>query len=647
MKKNRIIILLTMLSLLILSSFSVLSSERSFSYETFFNDTVIPKVNGNAYIGKLLLNPEITNESVIEILKINNQYVFSDSVIEGDYIKPMFGSIVINGQFIEKNSTYKMSNQGLINFYEGVDPTKNGQIQVLDLPYEVLQINDVENSFGLSFSENSFVLDEEKVIDIYTDIPISTSPRNYTFSFDINSSNNVTNIEDSINIGEVGIWNVTVQKHNSSVVIGDSIKYMTMEFNLRGNSEKKLYFLSDGNISELINVQSDTTLYVGIKSKLVIPIEVPSNYSVGKYNGTFFIYDDEMSRNFSISVNVIDGVMPEIYEISMNDTYMSGQESKIEIKTRDNGEIRKVDFELFVMTDDGYDMINNGTLKRENSELYVIKMVKSQIGEYKILFKSYDNSGNMISAEKEFEILPLEYVVSEDYVNFGKIKMGEWVKLDAFEVLNETKGEASFIKMSCLEEDVNGEPETDCQEVQFAIIYKNGKIQEFEDGISIKFDDVGKYKIAVKSEVQGEFDGELKLVLPNNIKKVSNIGFRFNSVNYEVVRPENGVWMDKEFNCDVDDTGMVDTSSITCEFTYPITANFYEESLPVTPDQKRLWEVNFKEEIKEGKNKIFILTLALIFAILLVLFFLFLTIAQSTVVNTFWYMPNIKIRNNR
>ena len=141
--------------MLIFNVVIVFGSERSFDYNIYINDTVNPTDNSN--IGRFVITPTIINPKNITLDKINGSYILNDTIYQGDYIVSVFGSIILNGQFVQKDVPYLLNDVGTLNFYDALLTNNTGIITVNQLNGIPVNINENSN-FDVEFNLNNFFL---------------------------------------------------------------------------------------------------------------------------------------------------------------------------------------------------------------------------------------------------------------------------------------------------------------------------------------------------------------------------------------------------------------------------------------------------------------------------------------------------------
>ena len=553
----------------------VMASTPNNQVEQLFDDEVVNGVND---IGSLLFvanqyNPdtyEVDDFVDVSVQKYDKMiWNGSESV---SVLNPIFEeTVLIQGSqyYFTRQGTYQVNSLTNSSHFFYIDAQPEFQNNVIIEPV------DIPNGMEVNLSDDNFILSDEKTIDATLFIDDDVSPGDYTIEYEINN----IPYNYSFEVLENSNWTIAnVTFEDSYKIKSGEDKYLgkIITENL-GNVDVEISLTKEGNNSNIIIVQRPQTLYKKSNRSFDVELQVPSIIEAGVYDYSIIVSGD--GRNFTVplEVEVLDAQLPIIESINFS-TDRAFVDNDISVYAYDNDDIEQL-------------ILSYGSKNVElekDANLFTTTIKFEKLSEYNFKFCAIDTSGNKGCEEinKTFEKSDsLEGVPKS--VALPVVKVGTYAKKFLFN-LTENLDEPIVVELI----DIDANIADSEQDYTLRIVDEDGGVKRFDTyDNSIEIDDKGTYSISMKSEKISEYEGTIRINVPEYIQEVDDISFTAAFRDYEL---DDSFTLNDVYGndvlCEAFDENEFSRSYYLCNLKIPANIKKEDIVIPLTVQEKERLE---------------------------------------------------------
>lgn len=612
---------------ILLSLSFVAASSPNNQVTQLFDTDVVNGING---IGEILVIPmqyeadefTVDNFSDIQVERYDRFIWIGNNTIS--FITPSgTDDIVVPG------SSYIFMQQGIYTYAKLTNITMNATVTALAAPINRVQIEvlDAPNGIELQFFEDDFILTNEKVIEAILDVNEDVDPGQYTVLYQVGEVlKNYTFV-----VEENKAWkakeNFTLQQ---DIKAGESRYIGYIEINNTGNTDVELDILKIGNNTDIVVVPDKRTLFKKSSIRFDVQLQVPSTTEPGSYEVELYITDDDNDKNITLTIDVVDSEKPKIERINFSEEYVF-MDNIVSVIATDNNEVTNVTIDF-----DG----KNFTMEKDQN-LFTFKHSFKKLSQYTFDVCAYDASDNVFCKQvnKTFDKMNVIEGVEKN-IRLPTVKFSSYSSAYLL-TLNESMEDGVVVELVSIESEV---AEDDSYSVR--IVDDEGGAKRFDIYENeIKLYNAGDYYIEVRSEEMRQYEGVLRVHVPEYVTEVADINFEVAFKDYSV--PLNYTIPDiygKQVDCNPVDTGDYDTSYQECTYQIPFSVNSEDIVVPLSVNEKNRIESSVDEvqqELEEAKRR------SAVIISLLVVFFISILMFIYYIVYTYPYQRiKVKIKDD-
>jgi len=568
---NRHILKIFLLVIIVFSILQVASASTPNNQVTqLFEDELI---NGENEIGELLIipidyNTEYINHSNFSTFTTKRfdtlRWQGSESI---EITAPSSQTTII-----VPNGLYQFTSLGVYQVQSITNASNSFSIIIINEPSNLVDIfvNSIPNGMTMNFSDDSFILVDEEVIDVTLTIDEDLEPDDYQINYSVGNVNKTFNFELLKNYA----WEVEDVDFdvNQSIKAGESRYVGSVTINNLGNQDVDISFTTSGNNSQIVSSQDEKTLFVGSSVEFDIQLQVPSITKPGDYDIFVSFKDDyDNVEEGNLTVSVIDSTLPSIDNITFSST-KAFTKNNIVVLANDNNDVTNVTFEV----DDKVIQM------KKDANRFTTTYTFDKISQYALTFCAYDGSNNKVCTQELKRFTKTNAITLVPSIKMPTVKYATYSKMKLF-TLKEALSQALVVELLNIESAVPGDTSS-----QVRIVEPSGSIKRFdtyENAIDVKAK--GTYYLEVRSDEIRDYQGIIRLNVPEYVEEVQDISFSVGFKDYEV--PTNYAINDiygTNTNCTPHDTGNFDTSYQLCPIKIPFNVKMEDIVIPMTVAEK-------------------------------------------------------------
>lgn len=442
---------------------------------------------------------------------------------------------------------------------------------------------DIPNGFDISLSDDSFTLNNEKVIDIDIDVDKNVAPKTYKLVFEVNNEQYNRSYKVIQNNNWV-IYNNTLPtsveaKNGDSKLLG----YMLLRND--GNIDTQISVKKTGGDAYLLGVPQPQTLFKSSILRINYQLQVPSTQKPKDYPIDIEVIGGNITKKFKLNISVVDSINPVIEQINFS-TDRIFRENEISVIATDNNKVSNV-----TLTFDGKTIVLD-----KDQQKFTTTINFTRLSRYEMKFcavDEFDNKG-CTSVNKTF-------VKTELINDFEKVvvlpskKIGTYAEIKLFNITERVEGDV-FVQLVSVTpknfQNINN------GSYKVRLMDKDGAIKQFtEFSNQVKLTETGQVTLQMMSNEVSDFDGILRLLLPDYAEEVPDITFKASFKDFDVPEDFSVEWFDNTIDCEVHDTGDLDTSYYECEgLTFPIDVEPSDISIPTSIREREQLDSDIEEK---------------------------------------------------
>lgn len=563
------------LLILLLSLGVVTASNPNYIVTNLLENDIINGVNdgGDILFVAEPYTPDIYNMSIIET-KFMQQY---DRIqwkgLNSVKLIPPPG---LNEVILVTNSIYDFSTIGVYTLQSNLNISNSSILNIIqaDINQVNLKILEQPSGFEIAFSQSSFILDTEKAISLEIEIDDDVEPGNYNIDYQIEGKGTKTNFSNTFEVGINNNWTVykNTLEENKSVKNGVSDFYGYLELLNKGNVDIDISVIKSGNSTFMLSTPAQQTLFK--KSNLILnfQIQVPSIQTPGIYEMEIEILGGGLNETFPINITVQDSINPIIESINFS-TDKVFKENKITVISTDNNDVKNVT------------MNYGGKLIYLNKDqnLFTCETNFTKLSNYIFEFCAIDTTGNKACVITNKTFIKISVINNfTKILNMPSMKVGKYSRIELFNITKEVPEGVIFELV-----DFTGEGIQNYTGI-VRIVDEDGSIKQFGDLVNeVTVTDVGQVFLEVRSDIVADYNGVLRVYLPEYIEGVEDITFKTSFKEYDVPEDFTLEWFDdSKINCDIIDSGDLDSSYYYCTMKFPIDVKKEDIAFPTTAREK-------------------------------------------------------------
>ena len=471
---------------------------------------------------------------------------------------------------------------------------------------------------------DDFFVNGQRDFPIFLNVLPELDPDDYEFSVDVNGITHTFPITVEENV-DWDVFNKSFSE-NQTIKSGQTRYLGRVRFNNTGNVDTKIQVSKNGNGSEMLGIPNPQTLFKQSTLSLEFQLMVPTVQKPGTYDFQVTIKDVHDSKSFTgnLSVTVVDAIKPDIESINFS-TDKAFMDNDIRVIASDNDGVANVTL--------SYGNVTKYLEKDEN--LFSLTHKFSRLSEYSLEFCAYDFNGNEVcrAFNRTFFKKDIVLLNGEFGQNTLRLPAKKYGKFSDIWLYNITEDVPEGIRVEL----VTVEPsDRDTSEGDYLVRFKDeeGALRSFEkydNELVIK--EKGVYSLQMKSDVPDDYEGIIRLHLPDYIEEKGDVTFRVSFKEYDVPDDFTREWLYAEeiennvLECKVHNEDDLDEAYRLCEFKAPVDLSAQDLAIPITLSEKSELENKTAmkaEELRQSKRKNAILVsgmTAVILALILTMLF--------------------------
>ena len=568
---------------------------------------------GEFNLGNIIIEPKIINNEVIPINESTDY-----SITRGDKIKNKYNhSIKLGDHILVQNEVINMDTYGSYQIKK-LDDIVLGYVYVNILDSENLVFTTNDNLFNLEFSDDDITLNDLDEISI--NVTVNTSliivPDRYYFdiSYQIDDDPVVT-IEQDILVRKFENISVSIINCTKEMPILSHGVFCDFELENTGNVMVDLevsidgfekYFYFPENVGSFPRDKRIVIAYYDLSR------EPPLTKSYLK-NVTF--KSDNLNVNIPVNFSFVDKIYPYIRNFSISDLEVLRPYNNT-VEVIENYNLTFVRARLY----NNEQLINEWDLPKYKFDFYSVSFTPQTIGQYRLEIWAKDRAENLNITPYNFNVNKLNAIKNQSNLRFNKVKFDKYRHTELFYV---DKDIDFGVEISQLNYKDNCTWEMN-------VLNKDTGNEAFiqRENTKITFNQKGNYTIGFKGECVADLlNGQIKITVPNYHEDVPTIIFSGEIIDYNI--PDNIVdktFNDGTLNCDVQDTGEIETSTYRCTIVYPLAKGVLD-IMPVSVESYDNTMLEHEDKVsglkKSNRNKIIFIVLMFIIMGLLILWVMF------------------------
>lgn len=476
-------------------------------------------------------------------------------------------------------------------------------------------------------------------INLFSYLPFPTIFTPNDFDLSSNSSQNITvqiSVPEFYQQGNISTYYSIVNtfgfdQNPWTISIPESLNYQInqtiFEFNTTNNEDGEIStkFKNNGNVDILIvfdNTNStifglpvNRTVYKGETIEIKIPYHVPINTTEGNHTSDMIMFINGIPNTMSALFNVSDNKNPNVTKTVYKQEINYSESFELEFEVEDNIAVESVNARIEIPGGN----VTNLTIE-DGSKIFFYDTKK--IGEYIIYLGVRDVSGNEITHSIIFNVLPVKALQLVDQINFGKIKVQEFVYTKNLGYLSK-QAELAF-KLS----DINVLNDTKISINDFPLEGKETILDTLD----------GNLELRIRSSVPNIQSFTITVTPDQSLDaEQEDIVVFFEFIEYDPLMDFDTILTGHSTHCEANDTGVLSTSTYNCLTSYPATIDFDTLTLAVSPVVWDKLQEDHDDDIIERDGIIFRQTMITwIFVILLIIVGIYLGYSKYYVTRRSW-----------
>lgn len=466
---------------------------------------------------------------------------------------------------IGQHKLHFLTNESIFSYISiGFETPINIEIEEYDIP----------SGFDVTFSDTSFVLDNEKAIDLTINVDTNVAPKNYILKYQINNKD----YNETYKVIAHNSWNIynnTLPKQVDAKN-GESRLLGYMLLSNSGNVDVNIKIQKTGTDSYLLGIPQTQTLFKQSTLRINYQLQVPSSQDPKDYPITIDVVGGNITKKFTLNISVVDSISPTIDQINFS-TDKIFRENDISVIATDNNAVKNV-----TLTYDGKVIV----LKKDQQK-FTTSVNFTRLSRYDMMFCAFDNENNKgcTSVNKTFTKSKLINDFEKVIVMKSK-KVGTYSEINLFNITEKIQGGMILQLVSFQPKNFD---KISNKSYSVRVSDKDGAIKQFSEfNKEIKLTETGQVYLQVMSNEVADFDGILRLHLPDYAEEVPDITFRVAFKDFDIPEDFEVDWFDNVISCEVVDTGDLDTSHYECDgLTFPINVDKDDIAIPTTIHERQ------------------------------------------------------------
>ena len=484
-----------------------------------------------------------------------------------------------------KNSEYYFPSEGDYKMISMVNSSINATITSTPADQNKINITKwiLPPGMDLNFSEDSFVLNDEKTVKVNLTVDDDVKNGDYDIQFKINDVLNT----HSINVLKNYNWTMDISNltTNLSIKNGESRYLGRIIITNNGNMDFEINTTKSGNQSQMLGIPQPQTLYHKNELFLDFQLQVPTIQMPGWYDLKIDISGGGTTKSVYFAIKVVDSLLPTIEQINFSSDRVY-VENKIRVVAIDNNDVKEVTL--------SFD--NQTILLKKDGNLFTESYVFEKLSKYEMEICAVDLDENEVCKSINKTFTKLSAIEGyQKVIKFPSKRYGKYSQAFLFN-LTQNVPEGIILQLVSMDSD-----STNNNSAIVRIVDEAGSIKPFtEYKNDVKLTEKGKYYIEIRADKEGYFEGILRYDVPEYIKGVQDTTLKVSFKNYDVPKDFTQSWINgRDFVCKVVDTGNLDTTHYKCEIDYPIDLKPGSLSIPTTAEERE----KFKQEADDVRKE--------------------------------------------
>lgn len=496
---------------------------------------------------------------------------------------------------IEISGVFALNN--LINIEKPNKVSEFGTIEIdittnpipVNVTQQLILKTDLDDVFNARFTPPSiFLFNGVSNTKLLIDITRTTPPGELSFNIFADDRSPVV---ISLNIDRIFDGEVVDDDIEREIIAktGDDVDGGNILFRNIGNVDFDITTEVSGNASDFIFVPTRRSVFVDSMTTFPIRVQPSNNQKLGTYNFTIeFIVEGDVKHRVDGEIIVEDGIPPRLRSIEFEHD-RSSVKNFIYVEATDNIGVDRV-----VLRYDNDEF----KFEKKDSENFILEHTFTRLSRYLLEICAYDEDENDVCVEfnKTFARVDFIELVEQFELKFPSVKSGRHSRQHIFNLTNDAQNIA--ISLSNLRyTDITP------QDLTIRLIDGDGAVRRFRSvNDEVVVEKSGKIFLEILSDNIGEVRGEINFMLPNFMVEIEPIDFRVQFKDYDVPQPFKTEWFGRNIDCDVIDTGNLETSHYECVLDMDISISPENLPIPTTIVDKEQQKVIHQQEVDKYKQ---------------------------------------------
>lgn len=587
MKKYMIGLLIALTALVV----PVFASTPDFSVRDSF---VTPVNVGESIVGSVIINPLSYIPSIYNFSSINSYQVqqYDHLKWQGDATLQVTDPSNAN-QLVVPNGEYAFVNTGTYTIRLLNSPDQSAQIVVIAA--DAIQVKMSVTHEKLSFSNyptDTFTITNESQQSVKLTVDQSDDAGNYDAIIRVWSAAKNISYTHRFEIQSDQNWSIESRTINNSLSLSTNsildAGYVALK-NI-GNTDVTINCQVQGDRTSFFKIQSSQNLKRNSVTYFPIIVQIPSATQNGVYNQTLHFTGGAFTADVNVSIQITDLESPQINTWNFSDNRVY-RPIVLQVIATDNVNISTVNVTTF----------NETRTLSKDQQLFKTTFTFANSGDYSFHICAFDSNNNRACNDTSIFIGNLSILNISQRVQAPVTKAGRVAEIP---IANYTEIPPMKIPIRLRSFLIDDTPTPDFSQYTIRTLDSAGKTMSLNSiGDSVEVNTAGVLYLELRGDNTTTYSMTLDFMQPDYMGGVQTVVIDGQFKDYNVPQPFVKQWFDKNISCTADDTGVMNTSTIQCVVSYPITTDIDSITVPTSVAEKQLLDQKFAEKEKALKDR--------------------------------------------
>ena len=552
----------------------------------------------NQHLGTLIISPQphvpdeytLNNFTTIAVQRFdrvtwtNNQHTIIVTSPQG------------NEQTIVSGGSYVVANSGTHTFRATGDPSLQGVINAATAPTLQASLSGSVGDFPITFTPNSFTqTSADRVVNMTVSVPQDFPPQTLPLTVLVDTNFRDQTISRNMTLPDIRRWEVVMDTVPSTINIsgGDTAEIGYFLVNNQGNVNYQITSTLTGNGSSYLQLQSSQTMFRNTNSQFDLRARVPSTQADGSYPATITLSGGGQTFTKNLTVVVQDLTPPVIGNMTFTDERVQ-RDTQLRVPITDNIAVTEARINI--------PSLNVSEAMTQDNQLWFADTFFPEWREYEIQLCAKDAAENTVCEVRKHMPARLDLFNTTRSVSTPSIRHGNFARALLFN-LTENPPEGITVRLDSF--DPSNEPpqgrsllQGDNSIYHVRLVDGDGSFHRFNNiNGTVTVYERGEIYLEVRAATaavidrRASFSGVLSYETPAYHVSKPTTSFDGVFVDYNLPQPFNIDWgTGGRMECDIIDTGSLDTSRGECLLTMPAEDISRDLVVPITLREKEYLE---------------------------------------------------------